>query len=167
MQRDRQIRTFQKSYHRLARSLDKLMRTRLTHRPCTPEQGQALEILVEGPITMKTLADELAIHQSTLTRIVEKLERAGLAQRVRRESNQRVVEVEITAAGRDLSKSLSRENRKIVAGVLDLVPADKREIVVEAMEALAGILRPDNRPFVALLENCCRDLDCGCPGGRR
>ena len=88
------------SFTRLARFFNQLMREQLTCGPVTVQQCYALEALVDGPRTMNELAAEVALHQSTLTRVVEKLEKQNLVQRRRLAHNQRSVEVRITEIGK-------------------------------------------------------------------
>jgi DNA-binding MarR family transcriptional regulator len=57
------------------------MREQLFCGPVTVQQCYTLEALRDGPKSMSALAAEVALHQSTLTRIVEKLEKQNLLSR--------------------------------------------------------------------------------------
>ena len=104
---------------------------------------------------MKLLADEVAIHQSTLTRIIEKLERQELVTRTRRQRDQRSVRVSITEKSRQTYKFLEEESEKLAAGLLELLLKDKRDTVVESLGIVASIFDPNNQDFQNLLKNCC------------
>ena len=99
------------SFTRLARFINQLMREQLFCGPVTVQQCYTLEALIDGPKSMSALAAEVALHQSTLTRIVEKLEKQNLLSRRRKESNQRTVEVQITEAGKQVHVLLEAQKR--------------------------------------------------------
>ena len=113
-----------------------------------------LEALIDGPKSMKALAADVALHQSTLTRIVEKLEKQNLLIRRRKENNQRSVEVQITEAGKQVHTLLEAQSSQMISELLDLIPQNRRVAVVEAMEELANLLDPENEAFQKLLKGC-------------
>jgi DNA-binding MarR family transcriptional regulator len=111
---------------------------------------------------MNALAAEVALHQSTLTRIVEKLEKQNLLVRRRKENNQRTVEVQITEAGKQVQALLEEQSSQMISKLLDLIPQNRQvsvvesmeESVVESMEELAKLLDPENEAFRNLLKVC-------------
>lgn len=113
---------------------------------------------MDGPKTMNVLASEVALHQSTLTRVVQKLEKQDLAQRNRKPENQRTVEVCITGKGKQTYRFLKSQSFQMISALLDLIPKDSQSSVVEAMEELANLLDPQNEAFQKLLKDC----RCGC-----
>ena len=141
-------------FTRLARFINQLMREQLGCGPVTVQQCYTLEALTAGPRSMKSLAAEVAIHQSTLTRVVEKLEKQNLVRRRRPANNQRRVEVQITDAGRQLYAFLNDASSQMISDLLDHIPKNRQVAVVEAMEALAELLNPDNEAFQKLLKGC-------------
>ncbi|NIS72288.1 MAG: MarR family transcriptional regulator [Proteobacteria bacterium] len=143
------------SFTRLARFIYQLMREQLSGTSVTVQQCYTLEALMHGPKSMKALAGEVALHQSTLTRVVEKLERQNLVCRKRKPDNQRSVEVEITETGKETYQYLDRESLKIIAALLGQIPASRQIEVVEGMEVLASLLDPENEAFQALLKGGC------------
>lgn len=63
----------------------------------------ALAKIEEIPaITMNRLAEELAIHQTTASNLVEKLTSKKLVKKVRQKTDQRFVSLALTAAGRKI-----------------------------------------------------------------
>jgi DNA-binding MarR family transcriptional regulator len=143
-----------KSFTRLARFINQLMRAQFFCGPVTVQQCYTLEALNDGPKSMSALAAEVALHQSTLTRIVEKLEKQNLLIRRRKENNQRTVEVQITNAGKQVHALLEAQSSQMISELLDLIPPDRRIAVVEAMEDLANLLDPQNEAFQQLLKGC-------------
>lgn len=142
------------SFTRLARFINQLMREQLGCGPVTVQQCYTLEALMEGPKAMKELASEVALHQSTLTRVVEKLEKQNLVQRTRKAGNQRSVEVNITDSGKQIYLFLDDASSQMISDLLDLIPKERQVSIVEAMEELAALLNPENRAFRELLEGC-------------
>ena len=148
------VRRSRQSFTRLVRFFNQLMREQLMCGPVTVQQCYTLEALIEGPLSMKELAGEVALHQSTLTRVVEKLERQNLVRRTRKSDNQRSVEVNLTEAGKQTYAVLNAAGSQMISDLLDLIPRERREAIVEAIEALANLLNPNNEAFQKLLQGC-------------
>jgi DNA-binding MarR family transcriptional regulator len=148
------VKRSRKSFTRLARFINQLMREQLFCGPVTVQQCYTLEALVDGPKTMNALAAEVALHQSTLTRIVEKLEKQKLVRRQRVENNQRSVEVQITETGKQTHLFLEQAGEQMISELLDMIPKDRQASIVEAMELLANLLSPQNDAFQHLLKGC-------------
>ncbi len=146
-----------RAYHaftQVARFINRLMRERLSTGPITVQQCYALEALVGGKKTMNELADDVAIHQSTLTRVVEKLEKQNLVIRSRKADNQRVVEVEITSDGQKLHEQLYSQCLQSIEELLEGFPQEKREDMIESLELLATVLSPKSLSLQSLICGC-------------
>jgi DNA-binding MarR family transcriptional regulator len=154
MERKQLVEKSRQSFTRLARFINQLMREQLFCGPVTVQQCYTLEALTDGPKSMSTLAAEVALHQSTLTRIVDKLEKQNLLTRRRKENNQRTVEVQITEAGQQVHALLAAQSSQVISELLDLIPENRRVAVVESMEELANLLDPGNEAFRNLLKDC-------------
>jgi DNA-binding MarR family transcriptional regulator len=149
-----QVKRSRQSFTRLARFFNQLMREQLGCGPVTVQQCYTLEVLADGPLSMKELAAEVALHQSTLTRVVEKLEKQNLVQRTRKSDNQRSVEVRLTEAGRQTYLFLDAAGSQMISDLLDLIPEERQVGIVDAMEELANLLNPNNEAFLELLKGC-------------
>jgi DNA-binding MarR family transcriptional regulator len=103
---------------------------------------------------MKSLASEVALHQSTLTRVVEKLEKQDLVRRRRPPDNQRSVEVQITDSGKQIYSILDDAGSQMISDLLDHIPRERQVTIVEAMEEVAELLNPGNEAFQKLLKGC-------------
>jgi DNA-binding MarR family transcriptional regulator len=154
MTNKRLVKRSRKSFTRLARFFNQLMREQFTCGPVTVQQCYTLEALTDGPLSMKDLAAEVALHQSTLTRVVEKLEKEDLVRRTRMPDNQRSVEVRLTDAGRQTYLFLDAAGSQMISDLLDLIPRERRGAIVDAMEELANLLNPNNEAFIKLLQGC-------------
>lgn len=154
MARKQLVQRSRQSFTRLARFINQLMREQLGCGPVTVQQCYTLEALMEGPKAMKDLAAEVALHQSTLTRVVAKLEKQNLVQRTRKANNQRSVEVQITDAGKQTFLFLDEASSQMISDLLDFIPKERQVSIVEAMEELTALLNPENRAFQKLLKGC-------------
>ena len=152
MQQDQQVLSLRRSFSRLTRFVNQLMREQLACGPVTIQQCHTLEAVAEAPLSMKDLSSEIGLHQSTVTRIVEKLERLGFVTRTRKSDNQRSVEVRITELGAETYARLHAESAGMFHAVLDLIPEEQRAGVVDGLETITELLDPNNEAFRALLE---------------
>jgi DNA-binding MarR family transcriptional regulator len=104
----------------------------------TMPQFRALVILTsQGPTTSGELANQLHVHQSTLTRLVDRLVRKKLVRRVRVEDDRREVRVEVTNAGVALVEAVSAARRRELAAILRRIPEQRRRYIIDAFEEFA------------------------------
>jgi len=99
----------------------------------------ALAEIASAPgIKVSDLARALAIHQSTASNLVDKLEQAGFLLRQRRREDWRVVRLSVTAAGKRLLDRAPRPLRGPLQDALLQLPASR----LSALEGdLAALLR--------------------------
>ncbi len=165
MQRAEQIQSLHRSFTRLEKFFNQLMRQQFSCCSITVQQWYTLEALMDGPKTMNELAAQVALHQSTMTRIVEKLEKQAFVTRTRKTANQRTVEVRITASGGEICIAMDKQCAQMTADLLDLLPSDRQAGVVEAVETFTRLLDPADEAFQQVLRNCC---NCNCiPGDEK
>lgn len=91
------------------------------------------------------LADEEGLNPTMCSRIVGKLEAAGLVRRVPGADDRREVRVEITAAGSKLQTRLRAQRTRLLADRLAELPDPERRALlgaVDALESLAEAMRP-------------------------
>jgi DNA-binding MarR family transcriptional regulator len=157
----KQIESLRKSFCRFLRFGNQLMRGQASCCPVTMEQYNTLEALLEGPKSMKDLASEVGFHQSTMTRIVEKLNAQELVLRTRERSNQRHVDVEITEKGKKTCLSMRDGCSQMISWLLDAIPVKERASVVKSMESFTNLLSPDNSTFQEMYRACCCRADKG------
>ncbi|MHC4442509.1 MAG: MarR family winged helix-turn-helix transcriptional regulator [Planctomycetota bacterium] len=155
MEKDQMVQSLHRSFTQLTKFISQLMREQFSCGPVTILQCQTLEALVEGPKTMNLLATEMALHQSTMTRVVEKLENQKMVCRNRKVDNQRIVQVNITDAGKQTYQYMNKECLKLMAAMLELIPQDQQTSVVNGMQIISHLLDPENDAFQQLLKGCC------------
>jgi len=100
-------------------------------------QCYALDALArEGPLTMGALAAQLVLEISTMTRVVDRLVNAGLANRQADPDDRRVRRVAITRRGEQLVATIRGELIGEYERVLREVPTAHRDAVIEAIGRL-------------------------------
>lgn len=152
-----QVLSARRSLTRMARYFHQLLREKLTCGPLTIQQFYTLESLESGPRTMNALAAQVGLHQSTLTRIVDRLERDGLVRRRTSPKEKRRVEVILTGEGRSLYRSLDRECTNVASEMIKVVPVGTRQACVDAMDLLSRSMDPENERFREVLRGCSGD----------
>jgi MarR family transcriptional regulator, organic hydroperoxide resistance regulator len=116
--------------------------------PINPAQGRILYVLWRrGSLSVKELSGETSLGPSTLTSMLDRLEKAGLLRRVPSLKDRRVVLVERTEADRALEERYGEVSARMAA----LTYGDMEDAGIAAFEAaLAKVL--------ANLEKAERDL---------
>jgi DNA-binding MarR family transcriptional regulator len=96
----------------------------------------------QGPIRLTTLAAAEGISQPSMTQLIQRLERQGLATRINDPEDGRVTLVNITNAGRALMDDRRRDRRDRLAELLNaLSPEDEAALILAANVALPIIRR--------------------------
>jgi DNA-binding MarR family transcriptional regulator len=90
---------------------------------------------------MRQLATRLGVAESTVTRLVDRLEAARLVKRVASPPDRRCVVAELTPSGRRLAEELEASRRSYLAEILGTLRADERRELVRLFAKVAGALR--------------------------
>lgn len=113
----------------------------------TGAQLWALQELLEAPgLRVGELAARMALHQSTASNMIDKLESSGLVAKERNSVDQRVVRLSLTEAGRD---TLAR------------APSPARGVLPEALRVLEGESLSSLQTELDVLLRQIKDLDEG------
>ncbi len=112
-----------------------------------PVQLQALAVLAGGDMRMRELARRLGLATSTVTRLVDRLEAAGLAERRSRRPDRRSILVGLSTAGHDaltgIRRRLRASLRELVAG---LAPHEQGELLRLLTKLGAGLAPRELEP---------------------
>lgn len=124
---------------RLARVLRQQAGTGLS-----PTQHSALVTIERsGPVSIGDLAEAEQVSAPTATRVVDRLEAAGLVRRTRCPEDRRVVRVALTPAGRRrLEASRSRRTLWLAHRLAELSAEDRRRLG-EALDVLEALSSPE------------------------
>jgi len=84
-----------------------------------------------GWLRLNELNDNVLLSQSSLSRLVERLEKRGLVERMPAPQDGRGVLLKLTDAGRELQKQIGREHVRDISELLTpaLTPAEQRELL--------------------------------------
>jgi DNA-binding MarR family transcriptional regulator len=108
----------------------------------TSAQLQALVALEETGLRMSELASRLGVAESTVTRLVDRLQAARLVRRTMSHPDRRCVVAELTPSGRRLAGELETSRRHYLAEILDtLEPSERRELVKLFAKAAQALRR--------------------------
>jgi len=104
-------------------------------------QLRVCAVLSGGPKTMGAISRELGITHSAITQIADRLERAGMVERVMESDDRRCKSLRMTERG--ISEMRSRRDRRVSSAMraLDQLSAEDRAAVVSSLRMLfdAGI----------------------------
>jgi DNA-binding MarR family transcriptional regulator len=103
----------------------------------TLPQYRALVVLASrGPQRPTELAEALAVHPSTITRLCDRLVGKRLVRRRASTASRREVTIELTPKGRRLVDAVTGRRRAEIAVIVAEVPARQRAATVRALHAL-------------------------------
>jgi DNA-binding MarR family transcriptional regulator len=101
-------------------------------------QYRALVLLASaGDLNVGSLAEALDIHQSTATRLCDRLATKGLIERTTSESSRREVFVALTPAGKALIRSVTARRRAEIDRIVSLLPPHQRALLAAALTMFA------------------------------
>lgn len=109
-----------------------------------PQSYTLLAVLEHEVITMNELSSVYKVSQTTMTRMVDNLVRNGYLERTRDEKDRRVVNVQLTKKGTEISYQLKQSLRQLGEAIFSKIPADKRDQVASSLylmlDAMEGLI---------------------------
>jgi len=121
----------------LARGMARHENNYLTKGVITPPQVWVLRQLTRQPeCSMRELADFMKMGLSSVTGMVDRLVRQGLANRRRTDQDRRVVFVDITVKGRKVLKEILEQHRRTILDLFEVLTAEERSTYLCILEKL-------------------------------
>lgn len=115
----------------------------------TVAQAATLEALrAAGSLRQGELGRCLGVTPSTLTRNLTRLLDTGLVERVADPEDARASRIRLSRAGVRAAENVRRQEQAFAEAVLDRLPSDRRDAIVESLEDLLIAVR-------AVTETCC------------
>lgn len=106
-----------------------------------PARLSALSVIVfGGPLSLNELARAEQVRPPTMSRIVDALEKDGLARRRTNQQDRRAVLIETTEKGAQILKQGRKRRVKLLAAHLDQLSAAEQKDVARAVEAIQKAL---------------------------
>lgn len=116
------------------------------------------ELLCGGDLTMAELGGRLGLARSTMTRVIDALERRGVVARRATAGDRRAVLVGLTDEGRRQAEELAGCFKDVWERVIERIPAERREQVTDAIRLLL-------RAVEDVWQRCCDGEAGGDSGG--
>ncbi|MBW2247825.1 MAG: MarR family transcriptional regulator [Deltaproteobacteria bacterium] len=93
-----------------------------------------------GPLPPSKIANHMMVKSSTITGVVDRLEKKGLAERMRNSPDRRVITIQLTEAGEKLAQNAPPPiQQKIIDGLKQTETA-KKEQIVRSLNVLTDML---------------------------
>lgn len=113
----------------------------------TGPQLWAIKIIGDlAPVKTSDLARRMYIHPTTVVGIIDRLESRGLVKRVRSKNDRRVVEIELTAAGKALVAKAPQVAQGLLVSGLEVLPIKRLQDIASALDELVQILGAQELP---------------------
>ena len=110
--------------------------------PLTPTKLYALDVLAEtGELRIGELAERVGLDETSATRLVDRLEAAGIAERRDKAEDRRVTNVGLTAAGAELAAKIGARRQLFFCEVLGALDPDERASLVRLTSKAAATLQ--------------------------
>jgi DNA-binding MarR family transcriptional regulator len=115
-------------------------------------QLRVCAILLDGSLTMSALSREMRTSLSAVTQIADRLERAGMVERVHEEYDRRVKSLQLTERGVEVMRSRRERRTRRMVEVLERLSPESRARVRDALQALidAGRESPSETSHAAM-----------------
>jgi DNA-binding MarR family transcriptional regulator len=97
-----------------------------------------------GPMAVGALAEALAVHQSSVSVLLDRLEEQGLITRRRRSSDQRVVDVDLTPGGAAMATDAPEAAQGRLLHALDAMPAAEVRRLSAAVRRLVAAMEAED-----------------------
>jgi DNA-binding MarR family transcriptional regulator len=94
-----------------------------------------------GQVSLSALSEEIRAKNSTVTGIVDRMERDGLVVRRRSGDDRRVVHIELTAKGRKLANDVKADPKHMFRALLEELPSKDAAELERIMAKLVGRAR--------------------------
>lgn len=109
-----------------------------TSRPLglTPQQAHLLCVLLGGPLGMTELSRILSIERSSLTSMVDRLERRDLVARTANPADRRACHIELTPAGRALAHDAHNAVVDRIEALTSDLPATARRTLTTTLQTI-------------------------------
>ena len=93
-----------------------------------------------GPLPPSKIADHMMVKSSTVTGVVDRLEKKGLAERMRNSPDRRVITIQLTKAGKELAQNAPPPIQQKIIDGLKKTEAAKKEQIVRSLNILTDML---------------------------
>jgi DNA-binding MarR family transcriptional regulator len=93
-----------------------------------------------GPLPPSKIANHMMVKSSTVTGVVDRLEKKGLAERMRTSPDRRVITIQLTQAGKKLAQNAPPPIQQKIIDGLKQTKSAKKEQIVSSLNMLTAML---------------------------
>ncbi len=112
----------------------------------TPPQFEALQVLVHrGDLTMGELCQHLYLASSTVTDLVDRMERNELVERERNPEDRRVIRIVVKEKGHRLIEEVLKAREGYLASIFAEVELAEQEHLLKTLKRLHEVMTHDTR----------------------
>jgi len=145
MTRDEAISEIMQSLRRIIKSLQDYSQMVFSHFGITGPQLWALKTIYQmGRLSLGELSKGMYLHPSTISGVVDRLEKKGYVVRDRTEKDRRVVKVRLTPKGKILVKKAPNPVQGRMIYGLRKLNKEKLNFIYESIQELVGIMEAQN-----------------------
>jgi DNA-binding MarR family transcriptional regulator len=105
-----------------------------------PQLNCLLALAENGPIPPSRIARRILVNSSTVTGIIDRLEKKGLVERLRESADRRVITITLTEAGRDFVRQAPPPMNDRMANRLRGLSPEARQGIVRGLIRLCELL---------------------------
>lgn len=102
-----------------------------------PQFRLLVVVSTQGAVNLAQVAELLGVAPSTATRMIDRLIAAGLVVREVSPHSRREILVELSPAGRDAVRQVTRRRRREIARIVARMPERQRQRLAEALTAFS------------------------------
>ena len=102
-----------------------------------PQYRTLVVLATRGPMSLSSLAEQLAVHPSTATRHCDRLVTAGLIRRTEAHEDRRAVTLDLSQEGRSVVDHVTARRRDAIARILAPLTGPQQEQLVTALHTFA------------------------------
>jgi len=110
----------------------------------TPPQFNALLVLIseskDRSLTMGELCDRLYLASSTVTDLVDRMEKNGLVEREKDSRDRRVIRLKVKERGHQVLAEVMKARKRYLAEVLLNIPEEDRKHLVQSLRVLFEVI---------------------------
>ncbi|NLY46303.1 MAG: MarR family transcriptional regulator [Tissierella sp.] len=134
---DEYIAEIEKYLRRIDHTIRKKGREIIIEANITIPQFQALQILIHNEnLTIGELSQKMALACSTITDLIDRMEKTELVIRRRSEKDKRVVIVEVLPKGHDILEKVLKKRRAYLKGMMSEYNLENMDILRHQLETL-------------------------------
>ncbi|MFW5876312.1 MAG: MarR family winged helix-turn-helix transcriptional regulator [Myxococcota bacterium] len=114
------------------------------HLGLTGPQVTAVKMLEAfGDLSLSALSEHMSAHNSTITGLVDRMEKGALVERVRSTEDRRVVLIRLTDRGREIARSVPVTSMEVFAKALAALDPGDREALRRILRKLSDEVREE------------------------